>query len=383
MKKILTFVMVSALCVTMLTAASSAEKLYNDFKTAVDNGDTSTAMKKYSELESRVDKERSSAISSIEKAVSKNNSELYYSSLADLRNLNSYKITKDLNDKFLAAAINSDDSTATKWLYDNSQYYEPKLTFSFSNSSRGIVREYSSAISTKPGTEITLPTSSDLGINTLLNGQLAGWGITKDKVTYKPGETIAMPNTDQTLYAIFTNGVTFKDDVSGLDTFITAESGDEITVPALENDGMIFEGWYDSNSGLYISPTEDSWTVKGSGASFSALWKALDMQTLSTGAYSTNALPTQTQIPLTVTIKNSGSENITGVKYELYTDDPNITLIDNTAYSRVVRSGASVEFGGIKLVAAAGAAGKTIPINVRITDDSNTVFSTTFNVTFK
>ena len=119
--------MVSALCITMLTAASSAEKLYNDFKTAVDNGDTSTAMKKYSELESRVDKERSSDISSIEKAVSKNNSELYYSSLADLRNLNSYKITKDLNDKFLAAAINSDDSTATKWLYDNSQYYEPKV----------------------------------------------------------------------------------------------------------------------------------------------------------------------------------------------------------------------------------------------------------------
>ena len=57
MKKILTFVMISALCVTMLTAASSAEKLYNDFKTAVDNGDTTTAMKKYSELESRVDKE--------------------------------------------------------------------------------------------------------------------------------------------------------------------------------------------------------------------------------------------------------------------------------------------------------------------------------------
>ena len=111
--------------------------------------------------------------------------------------------------------------------------------------------------------------------------------------------------------------------------------------------------------------------------------EALDIQTLSTGAYSTNALPTQTQIPLTVTIKNSGSENITGVKYELYTDDPNITLIDNTAYSRIVRSGASVEFGGIKLVAAAGAAGKTIAINVRITDDSNTVFSTTFNVTFK
>ena len=66
MKKILTFVMVSALCVTMLTAASSAEKLYNDFKTAVDNGDTTTAMKKYSELESRVDKENTSKEKSLE-----------------------------------------------------------------------------------------------------------------------------------------------------------------------------------------------------------------------------------------------------------------------------------------------------------------------------
>ena len=383
MKKVLTILMISVLCVTMLTAASSAEKIYNDFSNAVDSGDITTAMKKYSDLESRVSKEKNSIASSIEKAVKKNNRELYYSSLSDLEKLNSYKITKDLNDKFLTVAIKNDDSAALTWLYENSFYYSPTLTLTYSSSSKGRISRYSSTISACPGSEITLPTSNEMGINTLLNGELTGWGITKDEVTYKPGEKIKMPNTDQTLYAIFTPGVSFKDSVTGTDSFITANGGDEVNVPILEHDGMIFEGWYDSASGIYISPENDSWSVKGNGASFKALWKALDIRTLSTGVYETTALPTQTQIPISVTIQNSGSEDITGLKYELLVEDESVTLIDNSAYSRILRSGSSVNFTGIKLVATNEAKGKTIPISVKVTDDSNTVFSTTFNVTFK
>ena len=88
MKKIISFLIVSALCISFVFAASSAEKLYGDFSTAINNGDLNSAMKRYSELETRVAKEKSNATSSIEKAIKKNNSELYYSSLADLKRLN-------------------------------------------------------------------------------------------------------------------------------------------------------------------------------------------------------------------------------------------------------------------------------------------------------
>ena len=59
MKKIISFLIVSALCISFVFAASSAEKLYNDFSTAINNGDLNSAMKRYSELETRVEKEKS------------------------------------------------------------------------------------------------------------------------------------------------------------------------------------------------------------------------------------------------------------------------------------------------------------------------------------
>ena len=383
MKKTISFLIISVLCVSIVFAASSAEKLYNDFSTAINNGDLNSAMKRYSELETRVAKEKSNATSSIEKAIKKNNSELYYSSLADLKRLNSYTISKEESDAFLATALANNDSTALSWLYDNSPYYRPTLTFSVSSNSKGRVSRYTSSISTAPGSEITLPTGDDLNVSTIINGQLQGWSIDKEEVTYKPGEKIVMPATDQTLYAVFASGVTFKDSETGIDEFILANQGDEIQIKQPSKEGMIFEGWYDSASGLYIAPGVESWSVKGNGASFEALWKALSISTLSTGSYSVNALPTQTQIPLTISIENNGSENLEGLKFEVTTSDDSITLIDNTAYSRILRSGSKVNFTGIKLVAPNSASGKTIDLDVKVTDNEGTIFSTTFNVKFK
>ncbi|MDD5972414.1 MAG: hypothetical protein PUC01_01735, partial [Spirochaetales bacterium] len=150
MKKIISFLIVSALCISFVFAASSAEKLYGDFSTAINNGDLNSAMKRYSELETRVAKEKSNATSSIEKAIKKNNSELYYSSLAELKRLNSYTINKEESDAFLATALANNDSTALSWLYDNSPYYRPTLTFSVSSNSKGRVSRYTSSISTAP-----------------------------------------------------------------------------------------------------------------------------------------------------------------------------------------------------------------------------------------
>ena len=82
-----------------------------------------------------------------------------------------------------------------------------------------------------------------------------------------------MPATDQTLYAVFTNEVTFTDGDNVTSVTDVAE-GDVISVPAPSvPEGAIFDGWYDEYSGLYLAPDETSYTVQGSGASFRALYQ--------------------------------------------------------------------------------------------------------------
>ncbi|MGN0906293.1 MAG: InlB B-repeat-containing protein, partial [Bullifex sp.] len=339
-KRSVMFLSVLMISATLLFAAPTAEKLYGEFSSAVENGDVTLAMKKYSELESRVNKELSGAASTLEKAVKKNNAELYRNTLSDISTLKSYVITKAQSDRLLSAAIASDNQEAISWLYDNSPYYSPVLTFSTQVTSSNRRFSSSSSVSVKPGEEVTIPSS--VSVSAAAAGRLAGWGITKDAVTYAPGETIKMPATDQTLYAIFENGVSFRNESTSTDIFTPASAGDEITVPSLSREGAVFAGWYDKASGYFISPDTDTFTLRGNGADFTALWKEVKAGEMSTGAYSYDAIPANTQIPLSFTVNNTGTETLTGVRLSVSCDDDSVTLISTDAYMRSLPAGRSV-----------------------------------------
>ena len=204
-----------------LIFASGAQSLYNDFETAVRNGDVSGAIEAYSSLNDQIAKEKENIQKSIEKAFDKHDRELYRNAMNDLRNLSTYSISREDTDALLTAIVNSDSSEAgqwAEWLYENSSYYHPVLTFSTDISSDGYAQSYRRSISVAPGSDVTLPDSSSFSTNTMASGVLTGWGLTPDEVIYEAGETIKMPYTDQTLYAVYKAQVVFSDEYSGSNT---------------------------------------------------------------------------------------------------------------------------------------------------------------------
>ena len=117
-KRLLMFLSVLMISAALLFASPAAEKLYGEFSSAVNNGDVTLAMNKYSELESRVTKELGTASATLEKAVKKNNAELYRNTLSEIAALKSYRITKAQSDSLLAAAVATDNQEALSWLYE-------------------------------------------------------------------------------------------------------------------------------------------------------------------------------------------------------------------------------------------------------------------------
>ena len=303
-KKTITVITMLLLSAALVFAAS-AESLYADFQTAVAASDVQAAIDAWDKLQDQIDDERQDAYKDIDKARDKNDRQLYASAAAELRRLNSYAITPEDSDALLTAMLNSDSvddsQTAwlyensasyhpvqTAWLYENSASYHPVLTLSAQTNNEGYSQTYRRCFSMAPGSQITLPSSTNVSARHA--GVLAGWGLTPDEVTYQPGQTISMPATDQTLYAVFTNEVTFTDGDNVTSVTDVAE-GDVISVPAPSvPEGAIFDGWYDEYSGLYLAPDETSYTVQGSGASFRALYISAEASELSSGNYSTDSM---------------------------------------------------------------------------------------------
>lgn len=387
-RKLITTLALTAACSGMLFAAS-AKSLYTEFSDAASSGDVQLAIEKYTELGKKVESEADSANKSIEKALKKNNGTLYRNAADELKTLSSYVITPQQSDQLLTAILNEDESRQSAdaaWLYENSYSYSPVLTFSYESSEPGFSFNFSSSISVKPGTEVTPPSSDSISVSTARTGQLAGWGLTPDSNDYAPGETITMPLTSQTLYAQWQSAVSFKDERSSTDVVVTdTEAGSTVTVPQpVAEDGAIFAGWYDSSSGFYIEPGVTEYTVKGKGATFTALWENITVSRLQSGNYDINAIPTGVQIPLSLTISNTGTETVRDLAISVTTDSENATLLNSEAYSRGLQGGRSANMTGVKLVVDKGtASGTVIPITVTVTDSNGNTYSSLFNCTVK
>ena len=384
-KRFVSVLLILALSCTLLFAAS-AQDLYQEFSAAVENGDLDGAINSYSDLEKRLSDELSSANKSMEKAFEKNNMDLYIEARNDLRTLAGYTITKEQSDALLALIVeeNPEDALAdATWLYGVSQYYRPRLTLDYSASGDNYSYSYRSSVSVKPGDEVTLPDQEAIGANSNNLGQLVGWGVTKDEATYSAGETITMPLTDQTLYAIWRNAVTFKDDVSGInETSENVSAGDEITVPAVpENgDGRVFIGWYDSTTGEFIGPEAETYTVRGNGAQFEALYASLEISNVRTLPYST--LPTNTQVTLSFNVENTGNEDFKNLEVNISSSDSDLSILTDTLYFRRLPSG-SIGTVSTRVVYTGTESSREIPLTITITDGDGNTWQNDFTIMSK
>ena len=103
-RKILTTLLVLLLSASFMFAAS-AQDLHQDFVAAVQSGDVQGAIDSYENLQERVAKDEEDIQRDIQKAYEKNDRQLYYNAMADLRSLEGYAISQSETDSLLRAKL--------------------------------------------------------------------------------------------------------------------------------------------------------------------------------------------------------------------------------------------------------------------------------------
>ncbi len=203
----------------------------------------------------------------LELAYDKNDATAYSKAKQELKNLQYPRLTEERTAE-IAAQLKEDDYETANWLYQNSRYYNPVLKLESTKDNFS----YSSSMTANPGSEIHLPEISGPSKAVIFEG----WGLTEDKVDYKAGQTIKMPVSDMTLYAIFTADATIKEgksieikDKEGLSLtkgkqcdfeFTVRNNGTEnlrgLTI-AFESDDPLFVILTDSLKCRYLSSGDD------------------------------------------------------------------------------------------------------------------------------
>ena len=383
MKRILSLFIVLAVSVSIVAAADASE-MYQLFSDAVNDGDAAAAMDLYSNLQSIISKDYQKAERSYEKALEAGNIRKAREAYSDMLSVSDYSITREQSDALLSAILREDEGKRAEdaaWLYENSPYYSPSVTYDWSASGDNFSYSFRRSISVTPGSEITLPTAEDIGADTSAAGVLVGWGITPDEMTYQPGEVIAAPYTDQTYYAVWKTAVAFTDPVTGTDSTVDGTaSGESIDVPQLAapDESYVFTGWVDKTTGEYIAPDEDSYVLEGNGAAFTALWKKVDFQNLSSRHYDIEALPVDTQVGLSFDIANSGTEDIRNAEIRVVSEDPGFTVLNGDGHVRFIAAGRTLTMNGLRVVATEPGA---YTLTASIADRDGDVWTGSFTVT--
>lgn len=376
-RKLLTFLSMMFIASISLFAADAAS-YYDLFSSSL--SDPAKAISYYEDMEKSIEKESRKLKKSLDKAYSARNAAKANEAYSNLAALNQYKITKEQSDELLSAIIkNGSDKDSLRWLYENSSYYNPVLTLSYSYRSANRTVYKTRSVSVAPGESVTLPDSSSL---TLESGVFSGWGIVEGEVTYKPGETIEMPATSQTLYAVYKSAVAFNDPLSDFNQVIDdVKSGDVITVPSLTSDdkSAYFEGWADGN-GTYIAPDDSEYTVEGMGSTFTALWDKASIGDLKADYYDLSSIPVNTQVSMSFKLNNSGTEELKNIKVKLTSADPALKVIKNSAYARYLSPDSSISFVGFVVV---GSKTGSYSLTLTAEDGDGHIWAEDFQVTIK
>ena len=371
------------LAAVMTLGAADAAELRTRFSEALSSGDASEAIARYDDMISQARKDYQKAERSYEKAMEAGNMAKAREAWNDMHSASVSPMTADETDQMLSLILAEDDDQKAEdaaWLMVNSRYYNPSITYRWSSSGDSYSFSYSSSRSVTPGEEVTLPDTDSLRVNTSAAGVLTGWGITPDEKTYEPGETIAAPYTDQTLYAIWESRVVFSDPVTGTESTVTdASDGDSIAVPEITepDDSYVFAGWVDRSTGEYIAPDETTVELEGNGAVFEALWKNAEISELESKHYDISALPVNTQTDLSFVVTNNGTEDLKNIKVECTSED-GLSVLSGNGSIRSIPAGESVVVQGLKVV---GTEPGDYMINISLTDRDDDVWSGDFSVT--
>ncbi len=405
MKRTRILLMISLLVLVgmaFLAASPTAEKQYAALQTS---DITATSLedlrKSIDTLKRAVVREQDEAYKNLTQARAKGDRDAYREAWENLDRLASYQMTSAQTDALLQRILALDEperSEYAAWLYQTSPHYKPSLTLDFSAEDETYSYRYRQQIRREPGSEITLPDSSQIRLNSARLGVLVGWGLTPDEVTYQPGETITMSYTDQTLYAIYQSGVRFVDDMNKTDIFFE-EGKVEVPTPTSGDASAIFAGWYDRTTGKLITDPS-TYTVEGKGALFEALWKQLAIEDVTVLYYDRTKLPTNTQIGIGFSYTNTGNVNLTGLKATLSSESENVRMLkgelqlgrlsaglsstNNSRFATKSKQEVRGEANTFRFIVSDSApAGTVLPFTLTITNDRGDSWTHAFELTVR
>jgi hypothetical protein len=385
-----------------LAASPTAEKQYAALQTS---DITATSLedlrKSIDTLKRAVVREQDEAYKNLTQARAKGDRDAYREAWENLDRLASYQMTSAQTDALLQRILALDEperSEYAAWLYQTSPHYKPSLTLDFSAEDETYSYSYRQQIRREPGSEITLPDSSQIRLNSARLGVLVGWGLTPDEVTYQPGETITMSYTDQTLYAIYQSGVRFVDEMNKTDIFFE-EGKVEVPTPTSGDASAIFAGWYDRTTGKLITDPS-TYTVEGKGALFEALWKQLAIEDVTVLYYDRTKLPTNTQIGIGFSYTNTGNVNLTGLKATLSSESEYVRMLkgelqlgrlsaglsstNNSRFATKSKQAVRGEANTFRFIVSDSApAGTVLPFTLTITNDRGDSWTHAFELTVR
>ncbi len=383
MKKRILAITAALLIMSVTLYAATASELSQLFSDAIADGDIALAIDYYDELKEQSSKDMTNARRSYEKAIAAGSIQRAREARSKFIDASDYSISEEDSEALLSLILSENNDVAMEhasWLYRNSRYYNPSVTFEWNSSGDSFRYSFSHTVTVVPGTEITLPSAENVSADTSLVGVLIGWGITPDEVTYEAGETISSPLTSQTLYAIWETQVRFEDPVTGV-VSVTEDiaTGDSVEIPELTapDDTYVFVGWVDESTGVYIASEETEYVLEGNGAVFKALWKNVGITDLEAKHYDITALPLNTQVELDFTVENNGTEDLRGLNVVVEGSD-NLSILKDSGRISFIPDGQKLSMVGLRVVAKEAG---DHTLTVTITDRDGDSWSQAFTVT--
>ena len=374
MKKITTTLMVLALSVFFVLPlfASGATEKGTNFKDL----DLNTAAVKDMEnawnysVES-YSSQRTSLRTAMNEAMEKRDVEDYLELRSLYNSLEYPMITKEQTETLTERILNTENQEEkdeiASFLYENSAWYHPTLTFEYSVTNGNYSRSYRKSFSAVPGTTVTAPEVKGDGV-------FLGWSADGENVTYESGDEISMPYSDTVLYAIFSTGITFKDSISGNDSYT---EGTEASVPVVttEDSNLVFLGWYDE----YGKKVDgDTVTVEnGKSKEYIALYRGVEIGDASIRYYEDGKIPSSTQVVLSFPIKNTGNTALRNLKVSLGGED--VKVLSSSLKATLIGDESSLNASF--LVYAEGEKGEEKVFKATVEDASGNVWTKDFTLT--
>ena len=374
MKKINTTLMVLALTVLVaspLFASGATEKGTNFKELDLNTASLNDMESAWTYSVESYNSQRTSLRTAMNEAMEKRDVEDYLELRSLYNSLEYPMITKEQTETLTERILNTENQEEkdeiASFLYENSAWYHPTLTFEYSVTNGNYSRSYRKSFSAVPGTTVTAPEVKGDGV-------FLGWSIDGENVIYESGDEISMPYSDTVLYAIFSTGITFKDSISGNDSYT---EGTEASVPVVttEDSNLVFLGWYDE----YGKKVDgDTVTVEnGKSIEYTALYRGVEIGDASIRYYEDGKIPSSTQVVLSFPIKNTGNTALRNLKVSLGGED--VKVLSSSLKATLIGDESSLNASF--LVYAEGEKGEEKVFKATVEDASGNVWTKDFTLT--